>query len=126
MWDWLWTITWDQLAEWHQFYELSPWDKERDNLQEAVIGTAIINEIKAVRKEWGSKSVKFLKVDDLLLKFDKKGSKNDTKKSIEQDKRDLGRQFHQMFHDLKRDFVDPKPKPKGKSPKLGKAQVNNR
>lgn len=78
-------------------------------MQATVIGTAIINEIKSVRREFGSKSVKFIKVDDLLLKFDRKGGrKQDEKHTIEQQKRDLGRQFHEMVREMRRDLVDGK------------------
>lgn len=112
----MWDIPWSQLVQWHHFYELSPWDKDRDNLQAVVVGTAIINEIKSVRREFGSKSVKFIKVDDLLLKFDRKGGgKQDEKRTIEQQKRALGQQFHQMVREMKRDLVDGKDGGRAKS-----------
>lgn len=77
---WLWSISWDQLVKWHQFYELSPWDDERADMREAIIGTAVVNEIRAARREWGAKGLKFLKVEDLLLNFDEKDKKGNKKK----------------------------------------------
>lgn len=65
---------------WHQFYELSPWDEERADMRHALIGTAVVNEIRTARREWGAEGIKFLKVEDLLLNFDNKGEKGNKKK----------------------------------------------
>lgn len=65
-------------------------------MRHALIGTAVVNEIRAARREWGSKGIKFLKVEDLLLNFDKKDKDGKSTKGKSKDSSDAS-EYHRLW-----------------------------
>lgn len=60
-------ISWHQLVEWHQYYEVSPFGEERADLRAAIPGTVIANEIRAIAGGLAGKRLDAVQVSDLMI-----------------------------------------------------------
>lgn len=120
-------ITWHQLVEWYQWYQVNPFGEDRADLRSAMAGCAIVNEIRAISAGLGAKNLKPAQLSDLVPKFDRAESAEAKLKREEAERKreaaEYARRWKQDNDERLAQLRDGKTKPK---PKPATKQVRTR